>query len=71
MTFNNDHDGRTTTMPISHLNRERAWADSLDFDTLEAIMFDGIAETSCGCRVEPDGSCEHGNWSPLILLGLI
>lgn len=25
----------------------------------------------CGCVVEPDGQCEHGNESPLLTAGLI
>lgn len=32
---------------------------------------DGSAETLCGCTVEPDGVCPHGNPSWLIILGLI
>lgn len=32
---------------------------------------DGIAEATDGCRVEPDGVCEHGHKSWLIELGYI
>lgn len=34
-------------------------------------LYDGIAEATDGCRVEPDGSCEHGCDSWLKELGLI
>lgn len=34
-------------------------------------MVDDICETPCGCAIEPDGYCEHGNPSWLIILGLI
>jgi len=39
--------------------------------TMERWMMDGVAKTPCGCRVEPDGSCPHGQDSWLIILGLI
>lgn len=31
---------------------------------------DGIAKTPDGCRTEPDGCCEHGFNSWLILMGV-
>lgn len=34
-------------------------------------MEDGIAEATDGCDVEPDGRCEHGCESWLLVLGLI
>tara|TARA_R100001244_G_C5149548_1_gene129416 strand:- start:175 stop:357 length:183 start_codon:yes stop_codon:yes gene_type:complete len=30
-----------------------------------------VVATYDGCRVEPDGTCEHGYESPLLRLGLI
>ena len=39
--------------------------------TLERYVFDGVAKTPDGCRVEPDGHCGHGHGSWLIVLGLI
>ena len=45
--------------------------DDIDLDELEDIMDTGCAELSCGCVVEPDGTCCHGNQSPLLELGLI
>lgn len=38
---------------------------------LERWSFDGIAEATDGCRVEPDGVCEHGHESWLLHLDLI
>lgn len=38
---------------------------------LERMMFDGIAEAIDGCRVEPDGKCQHGAPSWLVYKGLI
>lgn len=40
-------------------------------DQIEEWVYDSVCETPCGCRVEPDGHCEHGNPSWLIILGLI
>ena len=40
-------------------------------DDLERWVYDGIAEATDGCRVEPDGVCEHGCQSWLLELGLI
>ena len=42
-------------------------------EELEAMMFDGLARAKCphGCEVEPDGRCEHGNDSWLVVLGMI
>ena len=38
-------------------------------EELKMWMFDGIAEATDGCTVEPDGTCEHGCNSWLIELG--
>ena len=42
-----------------------------DDATLHHWIIDGVAEALDGCRVEPDGYCEHGEPSWLIQLGLI
>lgn len=42
-----------------------------DEEQLEDWVSDGICETPCGCQIEPDGYCEHGNPSWLIILGLM
>lgn len=38
---------------------------------LEWWSFDGVAEALDGCRVEPDGTCEHGSRSWLLMAGVI
>ena len=42
-----------------------------DLKTLRVWMEDGGCETPDGCWVEPDGTCEHGEPSWLLKLGLI
>lgn len=37
--------------------------------TMQHWVFDGVAKTPDGCRVEPDGRCQHGFDSWLIILG--
>lgn len=31
----------------------------------------GLVTLSCGCQVELDGTCSHGNKSPLLILSMI
>jgi hypothetical protein len=38
---------------------------------LERMASEGAVETTDGCVVEPDGTCEHGHPSWLLALGLI
>jgi hypothetical protein len=40
-------------------------------EQLEEWMDEGGCEATDGCWVEPDGTCEHGKPSWLIVLGLI
>ena len=47
---------------------EIAWANSIDIEQLEEWDADGAYEAYDGCRVDPDGSCEHGYRSPLLIL---
>lgn len=42
-----------------------------DIETLEEWENEGMAEATDGCIVEPDGTCEHGKQSWLIIMGLI
>jgi hypothetical protein len=42
-----------------------------DYEALEYMVFDGVAEATDGCTTEPDGSCEHGHPSWLVYLGFI
>ena len=39
--------------------------------TMERWLMDGVAKATDGCRVEPDGTCQHGAQSWLIVLGFI
>ena len=39
--------------------------------TMEHWLFDGVAKATDGCTVEPDGHCEHGKPSWLIVEGVI
>lgn len=38
---------------------------------LERYSDDCICPTPCGCRVEPDGTCEHGIPSWMMVVGVI
>lgn len=40
-------------------------------DALRQAHEDGAIGLDCGCVVEPDGTCECGNESPLLTYGLI
>ncbi|WP_433635471.1 hypothetical protein [Nocardia sp. CA-120079] len=40
-------------------------------EQLKMWVSDGVAEATDGCRVEPDGTCEHGRKSWLLELGYI
>ena len=42
-----------------------------DLETIEEWLSDGGAEATDGCGVEPDGICEHGCNSWLLVLGYI
>lgn len=42
-----------------------------DLDLLTAWVFDSVVDATDGCRVEPDGVCEHGHPSWLVQLNLI
>ena len=39
--------------------------------TMERWNYDGIARATDGCRIEPDGVCEHGHSSWMLVLGVI
>jgi len=42
-----------------------------DIQTLEEWDLMGMSETPCGCIVEIDGRCEHGEDSWFVILGLV
>ena len=39
--------------------------------TLEKWAENGVAKATDGCKVEPDGKCQHGKESWLLVLGFI
>lgn len=43
------------------------------FNYLRDAVFDGIVHATCEmeCIVEPDGTCEHGNKSVLLIEGIV
>jgi hypothetical protein len=45
--------------------------DLPDIDELAEMMEEGYCEATDGCIVEPDGRCEHGFPSWLIVFGFI
>jgi hypothetical protein len=57
--------------PTSYQDGEVEYAEDLTDQDLYDIAWEGRAECADGCTVEPDGYCEHGYSSPLIILGLI
>jgi hypothetical protein len=51
------------------------WPEPLEeepsYEELKAFCLDSIVDATDGCRVEPDGVCEHGHPSWLLYLNLI
>jgi len=45
--------------------------DEPSIEDLEYMVFDGVAKSTDGCSVEPDGVCPHGHPSWLIRLYMI
>jgi len=39
--------------------------------TLEHYVYDGVVKSPDGCRIEPDGICQHGHASWLMIIGII
>ncbi len=54
---------------------ETKWPEPIEDEPEDEMLrlwsFDGIAEATDGCRIEPDGICEHGYPSWLLYLELI
>jgi hypothetical protein len=51
---------------------EKEYAESLSMETIESMVMGFTdCETEDGCMVEPDGTCPHGQKSPLLILGMI
>lgn len=51
--------------------RHKATRKAPTVGTMERWMEEGVARATDGCRVEPDGVCEHGHASWILRLGLI
>lgn len=60
---------------ISQIRNSKKWpepeTEEPSIDQLYEWMFDGVAEATDGCRVEPDGMCPHGHPSWMIRMGII
>ena len=52
-------------------NTEKTPRKPPSLKTMERWISDGVARATDGCRVEPDGTCEHGAPSWLRRLGYI
>ena len=57
------------------VNGRKQWPEPTEeepaHEQLRYWVFDGVCEATDGCRVEPDGECEHGHPSWLLYLDLI
>lgn len=40
-------------------------------EQVEQWLFDGVAEATDGCTVEPDGHCEHGHSAWTLVMGIV
>ena len=69
---NPDPTPRTDAPPTAnhHQGRRRTRRPSME-ELQRQVQEDGGGEATDGCFVEPDGTCEHGQPSWLLALGLI
>ena len=51
--------------------RHKATESRPDMESLTEMVADGVVDATDGCQVEPDGQCEHGHNSWLLVMGLI
>ncbi len=58
-------------MAIYNDERDADVGEEPNIEQLEFWTFDGVCEASDGCMVEPDGICEHGHKSWLLILGYV
>jgi len=70
MTTNIDDYG-DNTFDTNGLSEQSPEDDDLLIAQMNEIDLTGSVTLKCGCTVEPDGICEHGNRSPMLDLGLI
>lgn len=58
--------------PTREQLKHKATVPKPSIEELEEWMWeDGGCETTDGCWVEPDGKCEHGHKSWMLVMGLI
>jgi hypothetical protein len=63
--------GNPSTPPEVPAEMADSNTDAPTIEDLEDWMEKGGCETPDGCWVEPDGHCEHGQQSWLLMLGMI
>jgi hypothetical protein len=63
--------GELVTAKIRAMKPKRRTTREPSAATLERWLNDGGCEATDGCWVEPDGTCEHGCQSWLIVMGVI
>ena len=51
--------------------KHKATTKAPSIATMERWSNDGVAKATDGCRVEPDGKCEHGHSSWIRMMGYI
>ena len=51
--------------------RHEPTTDVPTLEQLEEWAMDSVCEATDGCEVEPDGRCEHGHRSWLLVMGMI
>jgi len=63
----------TPEQAIKHLMNECGYIEGVapEWQTLQKWQYEGVARTPDGCRVEPDGICQHGYKSWLLIYGLL
>ncbi len=66
-----DHICETCERDIGAGEKHKIVTERPDLDTLEEWVSDCVAEATDGCTVEPDGICQHGHRSWLLVLGII
>ena len=63
----------TPEQAVKHLIDKCGYIEGVapEWQTLIKWQNEGIARTPDGCRVEPDGTCQHGYKSWLLIYGLL
>lgn len=66
-------DGAATALEIHSNNHGEQYIPNYNgnLNKLFEEASEGRITLSCGCVIEPDGECPHGNRSPLLEMGLV